>query len=88
MSTKLHKINNDSVVVFDFMFERIKSMQDIGETQFKNFVSVRLIFGKKPISADIHKQAKRSCFQSGYLWVEATEDIPLPDASPWGWIFN
>ena len=88
MPTKLHKINNDSVVATDVMFERIKSMQDIGETQFKNFVSVCLIFENKPISGDIHEQAKRSCFQSGYLWVEAIEDIPLPDASPWGWIFN
>ena len=36
------------------MFERIKSMEDIDETQFKNFVNDRLIFGKKPISKDIH----------------------------------
>ena len=47
MSTKLHKINNDSIVVPEFMFKRIKSMVDIGETEFKNFVNDRLIFGKK-----------------------------------------
>ena len=29
------------------MFERIKSMEDTGEIQFKNFVNDRLIFGKK-----------------------------------------
>ena len=54
MSTKLHKINNDSIVLPDFMFKRITSMEDIGETQFKNFVNDHLIFGKKPIPADIH----------------------------------
>ena len=47
MSTKLHKINNDPIVVPDFMFECIKTMEDIGETQFKNFVNDCLIFGKK-----------------------------------------
>ena len=47
MSTKLHKINNDSIVVRDFMFERIKYMEDIGETQFKNFVNDGLTLGKK-----------------------------------------
>ena len=55
MSTKLHKIKNDSIAVPDFMLERVKSMEDIGEKQFKNFVNDCLIFGKKPISADIHK---------------------------------
>ena len=50
MSTKLHKINIDSIVASDFMFD----MEDIGETQFKNFVYDGLIFGKNPISADIH----------------------------------
>ena len=53
MSTKLHKINSNSIVAPDFSFERIRSMEDIGKTQFKNFVNDRLIFGKKPISADI-----------------------------------
>ena len=43
MSTKLHKINNDSIVVPEFMFKRIKSMVDIGETEFKNFVNDRLL---------------------------------------------
>ena len=33
-------------------------------------------------------QAKCLCFQSGYLWVEAVENIPLPDASLWCWILN
>ena len=47
MSRKLHKINNDSIVVPDFMFKSINSMLDIGETQFKNFVTDRLIFGKQ-----------------------------------------
>ena len=47
MSTKLHKINSDSIVVRDFMFERIKYMEDIGETQFKNFVNDGLTLGKK-----------------------------------------
>ena len=54
MFTKLHKINNDSIVVPDFMFDGIKSMKDIGETQIKNFANDCLIFGKKPISADTH----------------------------------
>ena len=52
MSTKLHKINNDSIAVPDFMFERIRPMEDIGETQFKNFVNHPIIFGKKSISAE------------------------------------
>ena len=39
MPTKLHIINNYSIVGPDFMFERIKYMEDIGETQFKNFVN-------------------------------------------------
>ena len=30
------------------MFERIKSMEDIGEAQFNNFVNDRLIFEKEP----------------------------------------
>ena len=47
MPRKLHKINNDSTVVPDFMFKSIKSMLDIGETQFKNFVNDCLIFGKQ-----------------------------------------
>ena len=53
MSTEFHETHNDSIVVPDFMFERIKYMEDIGET-FKNFVNNWLIFGKKPTSADIH----------------------------------
>ena len=36
----------------------------------------------------LREQAKRSCFQSEHLWVEAVKDIPLPDTSLWGWIFN
>ena len=32
MSIRLHKINNDWIVVPDFMFERIKSVEDIGVT--------------------------------------------------------
>ena len=55
MSTKLHKINNDSIVVRDFMFERIKYMEDIGETQFKNFVNDGLTLRKK-ISQQISTQ--------------------------------
>ena len=44
---------------------------------------------KLPTSREgLCEQAKRSCFQSGYLWVEAVEEIPLPDTSLWGWIFN
>ena len=54
MSTKLYKTNNDSIVVPDFMFERIKSMEDNGEIQFKNFVNDALYLGKKPVSADIY----------------------------------
>ena len=34
------------------------------------------------------KQAKHSFFQSAYLWVKAVQDILLPEASLWGWIFN
>ena len=34
------------------MFERIKSMVDIGEMQFQNFVNDSIIFGKK--SAALH----------------------------------
>ena len=56
MSTKLYKTNNDSIVVPDFMFERIKSMEDTGEIQFKNFVDDRLIFAKKAcLSRYLHK---------------------------------
>ena len=47
MSTKLDKTNSDSIVAPEFMFKRIKSMVDIGETEFNNFVNDRLIFGKK-----------------------------------------
>ena len=54
MSTKLHKINNDVIVLLDFMFERIKSTKDIGETMIMNFTNDCLIFGKKSISADTH----------------------------------
>ena len=36
------------------MFERIKSMEDNGEIQFKNFVNDALYLGKKPVSADIY----------------------------------
>ena len=39
MSTKLHIINNYSIVGPDCMFEPIKYMEDIGETQFKDFVN-------------------------------------------------
>ena len=35
MSTKLHIINNYLIVGPDFMFERIKYMEDIGETQLR-----------------------------------------------------
>ena len=53
MATKLHKINHDSIVIPELMFERIKSMEDIGEAQFQDFVNDRLIF-EKLISTDIH----------------------------------
>ena len=43
MSTKLHETNN-IIVIPDFMFECIKSMEDPCETQLKNFVNDRLIF--------------------------------------------
>ena len=54
MLTKLHKINNDSAIVPDFLFKVIKSLEDIGERQFKKFLNDHLIFGKMPITADIH----------------------------------
>ena len=53
MATKLRKINHDSIVVPELMFERIKSMEDVGLTQFQDFVNDCLIF-EKLTSADIH----------------------------------
>ena len=53
MSTKLHKTNN-IIVIPDFMFECIKSMEDPCETQLKIFVNDRLIFGKN-LSTYPHK---------------------------------
>ena len=39
-------------------------------------------FRKLPLSREaLREQAKRACFYSGHLWVEAVEDIPLPDVS-------
>ena len=73
MSTKLHKTNNDSIVVPDFMFERIKSMKDIGETQFKNFVNDCLLFGNKRISADIHTNKFK-------IWDFSVTDVEKPFA--------
>ena len=72
MSTKLTEINNDSIVVPDFMFERIKSMEDIGEAQFKNFVKDRFIFGKKP-QIDI-------CTNKFKIWDFSVTDVEKPFA--------
>ena len=47
MSTELHKLNNDSIVVPEFMFETIKNMEEIGEKQFVSFLQDRLIYEKK-----------------------------------------
>ena len=41
-----------------------------------------------PSREALRKQAKRSCFQTGYLSIEAVEDIPLLDASLGSWNFN
>ena len=73
VSTKLHKINNESTVVPDFVFERIKSIEDAGETQFKNFVNDRLIFGKKTISADIRTNKFK-------IWDFSVTDVEKPFA--------
>ena len=56
-------MNNDSIVVPDFIFERIKFMEDIVETQFNNFVNDCLIFRKKPISTQINSILGFSCHQ-------------------------
>ena len=72
MSTKFHETHNDSIVVSDFMFERIKYMEDIGET-FKNFVNNWLIFGKKPTSADIHTNKFK-------IWDFSVTDVDKPFA--------
>ena len=74
MSTKLHKINNESIVVPDFVFARIKSIEDAGETQFKNFVNDRLTFGKKTISADIRTNKFK-------IWDFSVTDVEKPFAS-------
>ena len=72
MSTKFHETHNDSIVVSDFMFERIKYMEDIGET-FKSFVNNRFIFGKKPTSADIHTNKFK-------IWDFSVTDVDKPFA--------
>ena len=72
MSTEFHETHNDSIVVPDFMFERIKYMEDIGET-FKNFVNNWLIFGKKPTSADIHTNKFK-------IWDFSVTDVDKPFA--------
>ena len=41
-----------------------------------------------PSREAFREQAKRLCFQSVYLWVEAVEGILLPETSLWDWIFN
>ena len=41
-----------------------------------------------PSREALRKQAKRSCLQTGYLSIEAVEDIPLLDASLGSWNFN
>ena len=66
------------------------SSYSLASVRLENFLcSSDNVLTKLPPSREaLRKQAKRSCFQSGYLWVEAVEDIPLPDASLWGWILN
>ena len=48
-------------------------MEDVGETQFKNFVNDRLIFGKKPISADIQTNKFK-------IWDFSVTDVEKPFA--------
>ena len=48
-------------------------MEDIGETQFKDFVNDGLIFEKKPISADIHTSKFK-------IWDFSVTDVKKPFA--------
>ena len=66
------------------------SSYSLGSARLENFVcsSDNNLRKLPPIREALRRQTKRSCLQSGYLWVEAVEDISLPDASLWDWIFN
>ena len=66
------------------------SSYSLGSARLENFVcsSDDNLRKLPPIREALHRQTKRSCLQSSYLWVEAVEDISLPDAFHWDWIFN
>ena len=81
--------DNDLDIIERFVVELyIPSAQNtssywLASVRLENFVhSSGNDLRKLPLSPEaLRKQAKRSCFQSGYLWVEAFEDILLHDAS-------
>ena len=66
------------------------SSYSLGSARLENFVcsSDDNLRKLPPIREALHRQTKRSCLQSSYLWVEAVEHISLPDASLWDSIFN
>ena len=74
--------DNDLDIIERFVVElHIPSAQN---TSSYFLASVNDLRKLPPSREALQEQAKCSCFQSGYLWVETFEDIPLPDASFWG----
>ena len=41
-----------------------------------------------PCRETLLQHAKRSCYQSGFLWKEALEDFVLPNLTLWGWTLD
>ena len=41
-----------------------------------------------PSREALREHAKHASYQAGYLWMEALDNISLPDAGLWGWIFD
>ena len=41
-----------------------------------------------PSRGALREHAKRASYQAGYLWMEALENLSLPDAILWGWLFD
>ena len=88
--------DNDLDIIERFVVELyIPSVQNtssysLASVRLKKFVrSSNSDLRELPPSREaLRKQAKCSCFQSVYLWVRAVEDIPLPDTSLRGCIFN
>ena len=87
---------NDVDITERFLFELYipsaenTSSYSLGSVRLENFVcsSDNNVRKLPPIREALRRQTKPSCLQSGYLWVEAVEDISLPDAFLWDWIFN